>query len=165
MYIQSRIFKFIFKLESSTDFCWFFREQKNYPEMRALNDKSLSIKSFSERCLKVLQISRVHLFRLLSKELICICWLECFLKSFPSHLKLVKTMVVVDKKNSLVQLIHDVIYIFKVQLLMNIVSFSHFNVFSKRQKFLILVRNKLVFQEEIIGFDIVFELVLHCLML
>uniref|UniRef100_A0A6N2M609 Uncharacterized protein n=1 Tax=Salix viminalis TaxID=40686 RepID=A0A6N2M609_SALVM len=41
------------------------------------------------RCLKLLQINGVHLsgpFKLLSEELIWICWLECPLKSFPSDL-------------------------------------------------------------------------------
>jgi hypothetical protein len=117
---------------------------------------------FTERCLKLLQNNMVFL----SDELICI-WssfsklessIGCSLKSFPSYLKL----------DSLVVIIHDVIYIFKLQLLMNIVSFfffSHFfDIFSKRWKSLILVRRNWFSRMRLLV-EIVFELVLYHLIL
>uniref|UniRef100_A0A6N2KSB5 TIR domain-containing protein n=1 Tax=Salix viminalis TaxID=40686 RepID=A0A6N2KSB5_SALVM len=61
-------------------------------DVRASENKFLSTGSFTKmRCLKLLQINGVHLsgpFKLLSEELIWICWLECPLKSFPSDLML-----------------------------------------------------------------------------
>ncbi|KAI5600948.1 hypothetical protein BDE02_01G058700 [Populus trichocarpa] len=68
-------------------------------DARASEDKSLSTGSFTKmRFLKLLQINGVHLtgpFKLLSEELIWICWLECPLKSFPSDLML-DNLVVLD---------------------------------------------------------------------
>ena len=66
-------------------------------DVRASENKLLSTGSFTKmRCLKLLQINGVHLsrlFKLLSEELIWICWLECPLKSFPSDLMLDKLVV------------------------------------------------------------------------
>jgi hypothetical protein len=72
-------------------------------DARASEDKSLSTGSFTKmRFLKLLQINGVHLtgpFKLLSEELIWICWLECPLKSFPSDLML-DNLVVLDMQYS-----------------------------------------------------------------
>uniref|UniRef100_A0A6N2KAS0 NB-ARC domain-containing protein n=1 Tax=Salix viminalis TaxID=40686 RepID=A0A6N2KAS0_SALVM len=66
-------------------------------DVRASKNKLLSTGSFTKmRCLKLLQINGVHLsrpFKLLSEELIWICWLECPLKSFPSDSMLEKLVV------------------------------------------------------------------------
>ena len=66
-------------------------------DVRASKNKLLSTGSFTKmRFLKLLQINGVHLsgpFKLLSEELIWICWLECPLKSFPSDLMLDKLVV------------------------------------------------------------------------
>ncbi|KAG5223845.1 disease resistance protein [Salix suchowensis] len=66
-------------------------------DVRASENKLLSTGSFTKmRCLKLLQINGVHLFgpfKLLSEELIWICWLECPLKSFPSDFMLDKLVV------------------------------------------------------------------------
>uniref|UniRef100_A0A6N2M5H6 TIR domain-containing protein n=1 Tax=Salix viminalis TaxID=40686 RepID=A0A6N2M5H6_SALVM len=72
-------------------------------DARASEDKSLSTRSFTKmKCLKLLQINGVHLtgpFKLLSEELIWICWLEFPLKSFPSDLML-SNLVVLDMQYS-----------------------------------------------------------------
>ncbi|XP_061944124.1 disease resistance protein RUN1-like isoform X2 [Populus nigra] len=61
-------------------------------DVRASEDKSLSAGSFAEmKFLNLLQINGVHLtgsFKLLSKELMWICWHECPLKYFPSDFTL-----------------------------------------------------------------------------
>ncbi|KAI9377291.1 hypothetical protein POPTR_019G046000v4 [Populus trichocarpa] len=57
-------------------------------DVRASEAKSLSAGSFAKmKCLNLLQIKGAHLtgsFKLLSKELMWICWLQCPLKYFPS---------------------------------------------------------------------------------
>ncbi|KAG5235150.1 TMV resistance protein [Salix suchowensis] len=72
-------------------------------DVRASKNKLLSTRSFTKmRCLKLLQINGVHLsgpFKLLSEELIWICWLECPLKSFPSDLML-DNLVVLEMQYS-----------------------------------------------------------------
>uniref|UniRef100_A0A6N2LJM7 TIR domain-containing protein n=1 Tax=Salix viminalis TaxID=40686 RepID=A0A6N2LJM7_SALVM len=72
-------------------------------DVRASENKLLSTGSFTKmRCLKLLQINGVHLcgpFKLLSEELIWICWLECPLKSFPSDL-MVENLVVLEMQYS-----------------------------------------------------------------
>uniref|UniRef100_A0A6N2LVF1 TIR domain-containing protein n=1 Tax=Salix viminalis TaxID=40686 RepID=A0A6N2LVF1_SALVM len=66
-------------------------------DVRASENNLLSTGSFTKmRCLKLLQINGVHLsgpFKLLSEDLIWICWLKCPLKSFPSDLMLDKLVV------------------------------------------------------------------------
>uniref|UniRef100_A0A6N2LLQ0 TIR domain-containing protein n=1 Tax=Salix viminalis TaxID=40686 RepID=A0A6N2LLQ0_SALVM len=72
-------------------------------DVRASENKLLSTRSFTKmRFLKLLQINGVHLsrpFKLLSEELIWICWLECPLKSFPSDL-MVDNVVVLEMQYS-----------------------------------------------------------------
>uniref|UniRef100_A0A6N2LUE2 TIR domain-containing protein n=1 Tax=Salix viminalis TaxID=40686 RepID=A0A6N2LUE2_SALVM len=72
-------------------------------DVRASKNKLLSTRSFTKmRFLKLLQINGVHLsgpFKLLSEELIWICWLECPLKSFPSDL-MVYNLVVLEMQYS-----------------------------------------------------------------
>uniref|UniRef100_A0A6N2KK17 TIR domain-containing protein n=1 Tax=Salix viminalis TaxID=40686 RepID=A0A6N2KK17_SALVM len=72
-------------------------------DVRASENKLLSTRSFTKmRYLKLLQINGVHLsgpFKLLSKELIWICWLECPLKSFPFDLML-DNLVVLEMQYS-----------------------------------------------------------------
>uniref|UniRef100_A0A6N2LTI3 TIR domain-containing protein n=1 Tax=Salix viminalis TaxID=40686 RepID=A0A6N2LTI3_SALVM len=72
-------------------------------DVRASKNKLLSTRSFTKmRFLKLLQINGVHLsgpFKLLSEELIWICWLECPLKSFPSDL-MVYNLVVLEMQSS-----------------------------------------------------------------
>ena len=72
-------------------------------DVRASENKLLSTRSFTKmRFLKLLQINGVHLsgpFKLLSEELIWICWLECPLKSFPSDLML-DNLVVLEMQYS-----------------------------------------------------------------
>uniref|UniRef100_A0A6N2MJN6 NB-ARC domain-containing protein n=1 Tax=Salix viminalis TaxID=40686 RepID=A0A6N2MJN6_SALVM len=72
-------------------------------DVRASENKLLSTGSFTKmRFLKLLQINGVHLsgpFKLLSEELIWICWLECPLKSFPSDLML-DNLVVLEMQYS-----------------------------------------------------------------
>ncbi|KAJ6857996.1 disease resistance protein RUN1-like isoform X2 [Populus alba x Populus x berolinensis] len=57
-------------------------------DVRASEAKSLSTESFAKmKCLNLLQINGAHLtgsFKLLSKELMWICWLQCPMKYFPS---------------------------------------------------------------------------------
>ncbi|KAJ6947414.1 disease resistance protein RUN1-like [Populus alba x Populus x berolinensis] len=61
-------------------------------DVRASGAKSLSAGSFAKmKCLNLLQINGAHLtgsFKLLSKELMWICWLQCPLKYFPSNFTL-----------------------------------------------------------------------------
>nr|XP_034922570.1 disease resistance protein RUN1-like isoform X1 [Populus alba] len=61
-------------------------------DVKASAAKSLGTGSFAEmKCLNLLQINGVHLtgsFKLLSKELMWICWHECPLKGFPSDFTL-----------------------------------------------------------------------------
>jgi len=95
-------------------------------DARASEDKSLSTGSFTKmRFLKLLQINGVHLtgpFKLLSEELIWICWLECPLKSFPSDLML-DNLVVLDMQYSNIKelwkekFVLNTIYIFKLPFL------------------------------------------------
>uniref|UniRef100_A0A6N2LJP5 TIR domain-containing protein n=1 Tax=Salix viminalis TaxID=40686 RepID=A0A6N2LJP5_SALVM len=72
-------------------------------DVRASKNKLLSTRSFTKmRFLKLLQINGVHLsgpFKLLSEELIWICWLECPLKSFASDL-MVYNLVVLEMQYS-----------------------------------------------------------------
>ncbi|KAG5228013.1 TIR-NBS-LRR disease resistance protein [Salix suchowensis] len=72
-------------------------------DARASEDKSLSTGSFTKmKCLKLLQINGVHLtgpFKLISEELIWICWLEFPLKYFPCDLML-SNLVVLDMQYS-----------------------------------------------------------------
>ena len=72
-------------------------------DARASEDKSLTTRSFTNmRCLKLLQINGARLsgpFKLLSEELIWICWLECPMKSIPSDLML-DNLVVLDMQYS-----------------------------------------------------------------
>ncbi|KAL3564702.1 hypothetical protein D5086_032748, partial [Populus alba] len=72
-------------------------------DVRASEAKSLSTRSFAEmKCLNLLQINGVHLtgsFKLLSKELMWICWHECPLKYFPSDFTL-DNLVVLDMQHS-----------------------------------------------------------------
>uniref|UniRef100_A0A6N2L5I2 TIR domain-containing protein n=1 Tax=Salix viminalis TaxID=40686 RepID=A0A6N2L5I2_SALVM len=72
-------------------------------DVRASENKLLSTGLFTKmRFLKLLQINGVHLFgpfKLLSEELIWICWLECPLKSFPSDLML-DNLVVLEMQYS-----------------------------------------------------------------
>ncbi|KAJ6964667.1 disease resistance protein RUN1-like [Populus alba x Populus x berolinensis] len=68
-------------------------------DVRASKAKSLSTGSFAKlKCLNLLQINGAHLtgsFKLLSKELVWICWLQCPLKYFPSDFTL-DNLVVLD---------------------------------------------------------------------
>ncbi|XP_061944116.1 disease resistance protein RUN1-like isoform X2 [Populus nigra] len=61
-------------------------------DVRASEAKSLSAGSFAKmKCLNLLQINGAHLtgsFKLLSKELMWICWLQCPLKYLPSDFTL-----------------------------------------------------------------------------
>ncbi|KAI9376890.1 hypothetical protein POPTR_019G017082v4 [Populus trichocarpa] len=72
-------------------------------DVRASEAKSLSAGSFAEmKCLNLLQINGVHLtgsFKLLSKELMWICWLQCPLKYFPSDFTL-DNLAVLDMQYS-----------------------------------------------------------------
>ncbi|XP_034926970.1 TMV resistance protein N-like [Populus alba] len=72
-------------------------------DVRASEAKSLSAGSFAEmKCLNLLQINGVHLtgsFKLLSKELMWICWHECPLKCFPSDFTL-DNLAVLDMQYS-----------------------------------------------------------------
>uniref|UniRef100_A0A6N2KED8 TIR domain-containing protein n=1 Tax=Salix viminalis TaxID=40686 RepID=A0A6N2KED8_SALVM len=72
-------------------------------DVRASKNKLLSTRSFTKmRCLKLLLINGVHLsgpFKLLSEELIWICWLECPLKSLPFDLML-DNLVVLEMQYS-----------------------------------------------------------------
>ncbi|KAJ6858006.1 TMV resistance protein N isoform X1 [Populus alba x Populus x berolinensis] len=72
-------------------------------DVRASEDKSLSTASFAEmKFLNLLQINGVHLtgsFKLLSKELMWICWHECPWKYFPSDFTL-DNLAVVDMQYS-----------------------------------------------------------------
>ncbi|KAL9344339.1 hypothetical protein Peur_062014 [Populus x canadensis] len=72
-------------------------------DVRASETKSLSTGSFAEmKCLNLLQINGVHLtgsFKLLSKELMWICWLQCPLKYFPSDFTL-DNLAVLDMQYS-----------------------------------------------------------------
>ncbi|KAG5223841.1 TMV resistance protein [Salix suchowensis] len=66
-------------------------------DVRASENKLLNTGSFTKmRCLKLFQINGVYLsgpFKLLSEELIWICWLECPLKSFPCDFMLDNVVV------------------------------------------------------------------------
>ena len=72
-------------------------------DVRASEKNLLSTGSFTKmRCLKLLQVNGACLsgpFKLLSEELIWICWLECPLKSIPSDLML-DNLVVLDMQYS-----------------------------------------------------------------
>ncbi|KAJ6951308.1 TMV resistance protein N-like isoform X1 [Populus alba] len=72
-------------------------------DVRASEAKSLSAGSFAEmKFLNLLQINGVHLtgsFKLLSKELMWICWHECPLKYFPSDFTL-DNLAVLDMQYS-----------------------------------------------------------------
>ncbi|XP_073263018.1 disease resistance protein RUN1-like isoform X2 [Populus alba] len=72
-------------------------------DVRASEAKSLSAGSLAEmKCLNLLQINGVHLtgsFKLLSKELMWICWHECPLKYLPSDFTL-DNLVVLDMQYS-----------------------------------------------------------------
>ncbi|KAL9381685.1 hypothetical protein Peur_024720 [Populus x canadensis] len=72
-------------------------------DVRASEANSLSAGSFAEmKCLNLLQINGVHLtgsFKLLSKELMWICWHECPLKYFPSDFTL-DNLAVLDMQYS-----------------------------------------------------------------
>ncbi|XP_034918654.1 disease resistance protein RUN1 [Populus alba] len=72
-------------------------------DVRASEAKSLSTGSFAKmKCLNLLQINGAHLtgsFKLLSKELMWICWHECPLKYFPSDFTL-DNLVVLDMQYS-----------------------------------------------------------------
>eukprot|EP00258_Populus_trichocarpa_P031685 XP_024447704.1 TMV resistance protein N isoform X4 [Populus trichocarpa] len=72
-------------------------------DVRASEAKSLGGGSFAEmKFLNLLQINGVHLtgsFKLLSKELMWICWHECPLKYFPSNFTL-DNLVVLDMQHS-----------------------------------------------------------------
>ncbi|XP_061944132.1 disease resistance protein RUN1-like isoform X2 [Populus nigra] len=72
-------------------------------DVRASEAKSLRAGSFAEmKCLNLLQINGVHLtgsFKLLSKELMWICWHECPLKCFPSDFTL-DNLAVLDMQYS-----------------------------------------------------------------
>ncbi|XP_073262955.1 LOW QUALITY PROTEIN: TMV resistance protein N-like [Populus alba] len=72
-------------------------------DVRASKAKSLSARSFAKmKCLNLLQINGVHLtgsFKLLSKELMWICWLQCPLKYLPSDF-ILDNLVVLDTQYS-----------------------------------------------------------------
>ncbi|KAL9381682.1 hypothetical protein Peur_024717 [Populus x canadensis] len=72
-------------------------------DFRASEAKSLSTGSFAKmKCLNLLQINGAHLtgsFKLLSKELMWICWLQCPLKYFPSDFTL-DNLAVLDMQYS-----------------------------------------------------------------
>jgi hypothetical protein len=72
-------------------------------DVRASEAKSLSTRSFSKmKRLNLLQINGAHLtgsFKLLSKELMWICWHECPLKYFPSDFTL-DNLIVLDMQYS-----------------------------------------------------------------
>ncbi|KAG5223844.1 TMV resistance protein [Salix suchowensis] len=72
-------------------------------DVRASENKILSTGSFTTmRFLKLLQINGVDLsgpFKLISEELIWICWLECPMKSFPCDFKL-DNLVVLEMQYS-----------------------------------------------------------------
>ena len=72
-------------------------------DVRASEAKSLSTGSFAKmKCLNLLQINGVHLtgsFKLLSKELMWICWHECPWKYFPSDFTM-DNLAVVDMQYS-----------------------------------------------------------------
>ncbi|KAL3564708.1 hypothetical protein D5086_032754, partial [Populus alba] len=72
-------------------------------DVRASEAKSLGAGSFAEmKCLNLLQINGVHLtgsFKLLSKELMWICWHECLLKYVPSDFTL-DNLAVLDMQYS-----------------------------------------------------------------
>ncbi|XP_061944126.1 disease resistance protein RPV1-like [Populus nigra] len=72
-------------------------------DVRASEAKSLSTGSFAKmKCLNLLQINGAHLtgsFKLLSKELMWICWLQCPLKYFPSDFTL-DNLAVLDMQYS-----------------------------------------------------------------
>nr|ABC55465.1 TIR-NBS disease resistance-like protein [(Populus tomentosa x Populus bolleana) x Populus tomentosa var. truncata]ABC55466.1 TIR-NBS disease resistance-like protein [(Populus tomentosa x Populus bolleana) x Populus tomentosa var. truncata] len=72
-------------------------------DVRASEAKSLSTRSFAKmKCLNLLQINGVHLtgsFKLLSKELMWICWLQCPLKYLPSDF-ILDNLVVLDTQYS-----------------------------------------------------------------
>ncbi|KAJ6858349.1 disease resistance protein RUN1-like [Populus alba x Populus x berolinensis] len=72
-------------------------------DVRASEAKSLGAGSFAEmKCLNLVQINGVHLtgsFKLLSKELMWICWHECPLKYFPSDFTL-DNLAVLDMQYS-----------------------------------------------------------------
>ncbi|KAL3565042.1 hypothetical protein D5086_033088, partial [Populus alba] len=72
-------------------------------DVKASTAKSLGTGSFAEmKCLNLLQINGVHLtgsFKLLSKELMWICWHECPLKGFPSDFTL-DNLAVLDMQYS-----------------------------------------------------------------
>ncbi|KAL3564695.1 hypothetical protein D5086_032741, partial [Populus alba] len=72
-------------------------------DVRESEAKSLSTSSFAKmKCLNLLQINGVQLigsFKLLSKELMWICWHECPLKYFPSDFTL-DNLVVLDMQYS-----------------------------------------------------------------
>ncbi|KAL3564709.1 hypothetical protein D5086_032755, partial [Populus alba] len=72
-------------------------------DVRASKGKSVSAGTFAEmKCLNLLQINGVHLigsFKLLSKELMWICWLQCPLKYLPSDFTL-DNLAVLDMQYS-----------------------------------------------------------------
>ncbi|KAJ6858350.1 disease resistance protein RUN1-like [Populus alba x Populus x berolinensis] len=72
-------------------------------DVKASEAKSLGTGSFAEmKCLNLLQINGVHLtgsFKLLSKELMWICWHECPLKGFPCDFTL-DNLAVLDMQYS-----------------------------------------------------------------
>jgi hypothetical protein len=112
MHIQSRMFNFLFKLKSSTEFDDGFYCTKDLEGWD-------STRSFYREMLEVtpnqygIFVWRVGMYLLAWRSFSKLgSSIECSLKSFPSDLKL----------DNLVVIIHDVIYIFKLQLLMNIVS-------------------------------------------
>nr|XP_034918665.1 disease resistance protein RUN1-like isoform X1 [Populus alba] len=77
-------------------------------DVRASEDKSLSTASFAEmKFLNLLQINGAHLtrsFKLLSKELMWICWHECPLKYFPSDFTLDNLAILDMQYNNLKEL-------------------------------------------------------------
>uniref|UniRef100_A0A6N2KYG0 TIR domain-containing protein n=1 Tax=Salix viminalis TaxID=40686 RepID=A0A6N2KYG0_SALVM len=90
-------------------------------DVRASENKLLRTGSFTKmRCLKLLQINGVHLsgpFKLLSKELIWICWLECPLKSLPSDLMLDNLVVLEMQYSNIKELWKDKKILNKLKIL------------------------------------------------
>jgi hypothetical protein len=97
------------------------------------------------KCLNLLQINGVHLtgsFKLLSKELMWICWLQCPLKYFPSDFTLDNLAVLDMQYSNLKELwkgkkvrnmlqspkfLYYVIYIYMLQLLK--INFHYFALY------------------------------------
>jgi len=118
-------------------------------DVRASEAKSLSAGSFAKmKCLNLLQINGVHLtgsFKLLSKELMWICWLQCPLKYFPSDFTL-DNLVVLDMQYSnlkelwkgkkvinmlqSLKFLQYIIYIYMLRLLM--INFHFFTLYYDR---------------------------------